>query len=105
MPKPNPLHNSSALVGRKVSFYISRLSRSHLNRGCSKRLITPAEQLTQGEIWALPIISVRAKPRFQSSMLPGIGVREGIFLGGRNKIALKITIFPKNKQFALKLTF
>jgi len=34
-----------------------------------------------------------------------IGVREGILLGERKKIALKITICPKNKQFALKLTF
>ena len=35
-----------------------------------------------------------------------IGVREGILLGGgRKKFALKITICPKNKQFALKLTF
>jgi len=34
-----------------------------------------------------------------------IGVREGILLGGRKKFALKITIFPKNTQFALKLTF
>jgi len=25
--------------------------------------------------------------------------------GGRKKFALKITIFPKNEQFALKLTF
>jgi len=33
-----------------------------------------------------------------------IGVREGILLGGRKKFALKITICPKNKQFALKLT-
>ena len=36
----------------------------------------------------------------------GIGVREGILLGGgRKEFALKITICPKNKQFALKLTF
>jgi len=34
-----------------------------------------------------------------------IGVREGILLGGRKKFALKITICPENKQFALKLTF
>jgi len=34
-----------------------------------------------------------------------IGVREGILLGGRKKFALKITICPKNKQFAVKLTF
>jgi len=34
-----------------------------------------------------------------------IGVREGILLGGRKKFALKITICPKNKQLALKLTF
>jgi len=27
------------------------------------------------------------------------------FTGGRKKFALKITIFPKNKQFALKITF
>jgi len=38
-------------------------------------------------------------------MTTAIGVREGILLGGRKKFALKITIFPKNKQFALKLTF
>jgi len=35
----------------------------------------------------------------------GIGVREGILLGGRKKFALKKTICPKNRQFALKLTF
>jgi len=34
-----------------------------------------------------------------------IGVREGISLGERKKFALKITICPKKKQFALKLTF
>jgi len=34
-----------------------------------------------------------------------IGVREGILLGGRKKFALKITSCPKNKQFALILTF
>jgi len=35
-----------------------------------------------------------------------IGVREDISLeGGRKKFALKTTIFPKNKQFALKPTF
>jgi len=34
-----------------------------------------------------------------------IGVREGILLGGRKKFALKITIWPKNKQYAPKLTF
>jgi len=34
-----------------------------------------------------------------------IGVREGILLGGRKKFALKITISPKNRQLALKLTF
>jgi len=28
----------------------------------------------------------------------GIGVREGILLGGRKKFALKITICPKNKH-------
>jgi len=34
-----------------------------------------------------------------------IGVREGNLLGaGAEKIALKITIRPKNKQFVLKLT-
>ena len=33
------------------------------------------------------------------------GVRESISLEGRKKIALKITICPKNKQFALELTF
>jgi len=33
------------------------------------------------------------------------GVREGILLGGAEKIALKITICPKNEQFALKPTF
>jgi len=39
--------------------------------------------------------------------LPGlICVQEGILLGGgRKKFALKIKIFPKNKQFVLKLTF
>jgi len=39
-----------------------------------------------------------------SLWVTGIGVREGILLGGRKKIALKITVCPKNKQFALKLT-
>jgi len=34
-----------------------------------------------------------------------MGVREGILLGGRKELALKITIFPKNKQFARKITF
>ena len=34
-----------------------------------------------------------------------IGVREGILLGGRKKFALKLTICPKNRQLALKLTF
>jgi len=34
-----------------------------------------------------------------------IGVREGILLGERKKFALKITICPKNKQYAPKLTF
>jgi len=34
-----------------------------------------------------------------------IGVRESILLGGRKNFALKITICPKIKQFALKLTF
>jgi len=34
-----------------------------------------------------------------------IGVRGGILLGGRKKIVLKITICPKNKEIALKLTF
>jgi len=34
-----------------------------------------------------------------------IGVRESILPGGRKKFALKIAIFPKNKQFALTLTF
>ena len=29
-----------------------------------------------------------------------IGVREGILLGGRRKFALKITLYPNNKQFA-----
>jgi len=33
-----------------------------------------------------------------------ISVREGILLRGRKKFALKITICPKNKQFALKIT-
>jgi len=32
-------------------------------------------------------------------------VWEGILLRGPKKFALKITIFPKKKQFALKLTF
>jgi len=36
--------------------------------------------------------------------LVAISVREGIILGRRKKIALKITICPKNKQFALKIT-
>ena len=35
---------------------------------------------------------------------PPIGVREDILLGG-GEFALKLTIFTKNKQFALKLTF
>jgi len=35
----------------------------------------------------------------------GIDVREGILLGGRKKFALKLTICPKNRQLALKLTF
>jgi len=39
------------------------------------------------------------------SLLTSIGVREGILLGGRKKFALKITICPKNKQYAPKLTF
>jgi len=34
-----------------------------------------------------------------------IGVREGVLLRGRKKFSLKITICPKNKQFALKPTF
>jgi len=34
-----------------------------------------------------------------------IGVREGIVLGGRKKFALKVTICPKNRQIAMKLTF
>ena len=34
-----------------------------------------------------------------------IGVREGILLGVRKKFALKITICPKNKQYAPELTF
>jgi len=34
-----------------------------------------------------------------------VGVREGILLGRRKKFTLKIRICPKNKQFALKLTF
>jgi len=35
-----------------------------------------------------------------------IGVGEGILLGGGGKkFALRITICPKNRQFALKLTF
>jgi len=38
------------------------------------------------------------------ALVATIGVREGILLGGRKKVALKITICPKNKQFALKLT-
>jgi len=33
------------------------------------------------------------------------GVREGILLEGRKKFALKITVCPKNKQYAPKLTF
>jgi len=37
--------------------------------------------------------------------LAGIGVREGILLVGWKKFALKITICPKNRQLALKLTF
>jgi len=37
---------------------------------------------------------------------PGsISVREGILLGGAEKIALKITVCPETKQFALKITF
>jgi len=35
----------------------------------------------------------------------GKGVREGILLGGWKIVALKITICPKNRQLALKLTF
>jgi len=42
-------------------------------------------------------------PRNRGSL--GIGVREGILLGGRKKFALKLTICPKNRQLALKLTF
>jgi len=38
-------------------------------------------------------------------MTTAIGVREGILLEGRKKFALKTTIFPKNRQLALKLTF
>jgi len=34
-----------------------------------------------------------------------MGVREGVLLGGGKKLALKITICRKNKQFALKLSF
>jgi len=35
-----------------------------------------------------------------------MSVWESILLeGGRKKFALKITIFPKNKQCALKITF
>jgi len=48
-------------------------------------------------IWSL---NVRLLSRVIS-----ISAREGILLGGREKFALKITICPKNKQFALKLTF
>ena len=36
--------------------------------------------------------------------LAAIGVREDILLGGRKKFTLKITICPKNRQLALKLT-
>jgi len=38
-------------------------------------------------------------------ILNAIGVREGIFQWKRKKIVLKITIYLKNKQFALKLNF
>jgi len=41
----------------------------------------------------------------EKTMMLDIGVREGILLGGRKKFALKITICPKNRQLALKLTF
>jgi len=41
----------------------------------------------------------------QSLWITAIGIREGILLGGRKKFALKITICPKNKKFALKPTF
>jgi len=34
-----------------------------------------------------------------------IDVRESFLLGGRKNFALKITVCPKNRQFALKLTF
>ena len=48
------------------------------------------------------IVSVIAE-HFQLGI--DIGVWEGILLGGRKKFALKITICPKNRQLALKLTF
>ena len=45
------------------------------------------------------------KGKTKQATFISIGVREGILLGGRKKFALKITICPKNRQLALKLTF
>ena len=42
---------------------------------------------------------------YNKHIILSIGVREGILLGGRKKFALKLTICPKNRQLALKLTF
>ena len=54
------------------------------------------------DCWMYP--SWQAMQR-DSDMLIAIGVREGILLGGRKKFALKLTICPKNRPLALKLTF
>jgi len=47
---------------------------------------------------------LQREPMIPHSILT-IGVREGILLGGRKKFVLKITICPKNKQYAPKLPF
>jgi len=54
----------------------------------------------------LPTVSIDMQfIRHKAATFLIIGVREGILLAGRKNFALKITICPKNRQFALKLTF
>jgi len=54
---------------------------------------------------SIVIHSIIFVPAFRLRRVVGISVREGLVLGGRKQFALKVTICPKNKQFALKITF
>ena len=74
------------------------MQRPRLNLGIfiDEQWVTSVESLLKG---------ATSHESLRTIVLSDIGVREGILLGGRKKFALKLTICPKNRQLALKLTF